>query len=83
MIRKAKELGLKIMIGSMNESTIGSAAIAHLAPMADYLDMDGPLLLTEDLATGFGFDKGRIIYPDQPGLGIVFKGLYSRIPNVV
>jgi L-Ala-D/L-Glu epimerase len=76
MIKKAKELGLQIMIGSMNESTIGSAAIAHLAPMADYLDMDGPLLLTEDLATGFSFDYGRIIYPDQPGLGIAFKGLH-------
>ena len=78
MIRKAKDLQLKVMIGSMNESTIGSAAITHLAPMADYLDMDGPLLLTEDLATGFAFDKGRIIYPDQPGLGITFKGLFNR-----
>ena len=83
MIKKGKELGLKIMIGSMNESTIGSAAIAHLAPMADYLDMDGPLLLTEDLATGFSFDKGRVIYPDQPGLGIAFKGLFQRTGGIV
>jgi L-alanine-DL-glutamate epimerase-like enolase superfamily enzyme len=78
MIKKARSLGLKVMIGSMNECTIGSAAIAHLAPMADYLDMDGPLLLTEDLATGFHFDNGKILYPDAPGLGIEFTGLYNR-----
>ncbi|MDX1938041.1 MAG: dipeptide epimerase, partial [Flavihumibacter sp.] len=52
MIKRARELNLKIMIGCMNESTIGSAAIAHLAPFADYIDMDGPLLLAEDIATG-------------------------------
>ncbi|HMP87356.1 MAG TPA: dipeptide epimerase, partial [Lacibacter sp.] len=44
MIRRAQELNLSVMIGCMNESTIGSAAIAHLAPLADYIDMDGPLL---------------------------------------
>ena len=43
MIKRARELNLKIMIGCMNESTIGAAAIAHLAPFADYIDMDGTL----------------------------------------
>ncbi|MFM9597255.1 enolase C-terminal domain-like protein, partial [Streptomyces scabiei] len=45
MIKEAKSLGLKVMMGSMNESTIGSAAIAHFLPQLDYVDMDGPLLL--------------------------------------
>ena len=58
MIEKARELDLKIMIGCMNESTIGSAAIAHLLPFIDHVDMDGPLLLEEDLATGIGYDFG-------------------------
>ncbi len=70
MIKKARELDLKIMIGCMNESTIGSAAIAHLLPFIDHVDMDGPLLLEEDIATGIGYDFGKIIYSDQPGLGV-------------
>ncbi len=74
MIKKASELDLKIMIGCMNESTIGSAAIAHLLPFIDHVDMDGPLLLEEDVATGIEYDNGKIIYGDHPGLGVVFQG---------
>lgn len=74
MITRARELGLKIMIGCMNESTVGSAAIAHLLPFIDHVDMDGPLLLEEDVATGISYDQGRIIYGDGPGLGIVYNG---------
>jgi L-alanine-DL-glutamate epimerase-like enolase superfamily enzyme len=78
MIKKARELDLKIMIGCMNESTIGSAAIAHLLPLIDFVDMDGPLLLEEDLATGITYDYGKIILPDEPGLGINYIGLYKK-----
>lgn len=78
MIGRAKELGLKVMIGCMNESTVGSAAIAHLLPFIDHVDMDGPLLLAEDVATGIGYDQGRISYSDEPGLGIRFSGLFQK-----
>ncbi|MEK7224277.1 MAG: enolase C-terminal domain-like protein, partial [Bacteroidota bacterium] len=78
MIERARELDLKIMIGCMNESTIGSAAIAHLLPFIDHVDMDGPLLLEEDLATGIGYDFGKISYSDAPGLGITYTGLFSK-----
>lgn len=77
MMAKARELGMKVMIGSMNESTIGSAAIAHLAPLADYLDADGPLLLSEDIATGLVYDNGRIILSEAAGLGIVPQESFS------
>lgn len=77
MIDKAKDLGMKVMIGCMNESTIGSSAIAHLLPFIDEVDMDGPLLLEEDVATGIRYDFGQIIYSDQPGLGITFTGLHK------
>ena len=70
MITKAKELGMKVMVGCMNESSVGTAAIAQLAPMLDYVDMDGPLLLAEDIAEGVKFKDGNIIYTDSPGLGI-------------
>lgn len=73
MITKARQLDLKVMIGCMNESSIGTAAIAQLGPLADYLDMDGPLLLAEDIAKGVTFDFGKIIYTDLPGLGVVVE----------
>jgi L-alanine-DL-glutamate epimerase-like enolase superfamily enzyme len=73
MIENARNLKMKIMMGSMNESTIGSAAIAQFLPQLDYVDMDGPLLLNEDIATGLEFNNGEIIISDKPGLGIEFS----------
>lgn len=70
MIRQARELGMKVMMGSMNESSIGSAAIASFLPQLDYADLDGPLLLKEDKATGVSFNEGRVTLSGQPGLGI-------------
>jgi L-alanine-DL-glutamate epimerase-like enolase superfamily enzyme len=78
MIKKARELDMKIMIGCMNESTVGSAAIAHLLPFIDHVDMDGPLLLEEDLATGISYDFGKISYSDSPGLGINYQGIFQK-----
>jgi L-Ala-D/L-Glu epimerase len=70
MITKAKELQMEVMIGCMNESTVGSAAIAQLAPLLDKVDMDGPLLLAEDIASGVAYNHGNIVFNDKPGLGI-------------
>lgn len=70
MIANARTLNMKVMVGSMNESTVGSAAIAHLNPLLDYVDMDGPLLLAEDIATGLQFDFGKVTCSDKPGLGV-------------
>ncbi len=75
MITEAKKLGLKVMIGSMNESTIGSAAIAHLSPALDFVDVDGPLLLKEDVAEGLRYIDGKLMVSNAPGLGIRFTGL--------
>ena len=70
MITKARELEMKVMVGCMNESSIGTGAIAQLLPMLDYVDMDGPLLLAEDVGKGVQFDYGKIIYSDGYGLGV-------------
>ena len=79
MIRNAREKGLKVMVGAMNESTIGSAAIAHLMPLIDNVDADGPLLLKEDLATGLDYaNDGSIHISGAPGLGIDYKGLFQK-----
>ncbi|HEY0434322.1 MAG TPA: dipeptide epimerase [Chitinophagaceae bacterium] len=74
MISRARELGLRIMLGCMNESTVGSAAIGQLMHLADYLDMDGPLLLAEDVAEGISYDNGKVDLSGDPGLGIRFTG---------
>lgn len=73
MIKKARESGLKIMLGNMNESTIGSAALAHLMPQADYADIDGPLLLAEDPGKGLIYNSGKILLSNAPGLGVSLK----------
>ena len=54
----------------MNESTLGTAALVHLASMADYLDADGPLLLSDDLAVGLEMLEHRWLPKAKPGLGI-------------
>ncbi len=73
MIDKARELGLSVMLGCMNESAIGSAALVHLAPLCDHLDVDGPLLLAEDNASGISYDAGKVRPSGMPGLGITLK----------
>ena len=79
MIQKARQLGLKVMVGSMNESSIGSAAIAHLMPQIDYVDADGPLLLEEEVATGLDYkEDGGIETLEAPGLGVRFTDLYQK-----
>ncbi len=70
MIGKARSLNMHVMMGSMNECSIGSAAIANFLPQLDYVDMDGPLLLSEDIAKGIDFDFGKVTLSGKPGLGI-------------
>jgi L-alanine-DL-glutamate epimerase-like enolase superfamily enzyme len=69
MIKEAKLYGMKVMTGSMNESTVGTSAVAHLLPLLDYVDMDGPLLLATDTATGVTMKDGKIFYADRTGTG--------------
>ncbi len=75
MIETTRKLGMKVMAGSMNESSIGSSAIGHLLPLLDYVDMDGTLLLDEDIASGLEIDNGKVILSGKPGLGITYTGL--------
>lgn len=71
MIRHARELGLKVMVGCMTESTVGISAIAQLLPQLDYVDMDGALLLARDIAKGATIEaNGRVTIPATGGSGI-------------
>ncbi|MEO7977902.1 dipeptide epimerase [Flavobacterium sp.] len=71
MIAEAKKLGLKTMVGCMTESTVGISAIAHLLPELDYVDMDGALLLAEDIASGITIKNGKTYYPERTGTGVI------------
>jgi L-alanine-DL-glutamate epimerase-like enolase superfamily enzyme len=74
MIREARSLGLKIMMGCMTESSVGISAIAHIAPLLDYVDMDGALLLARDPAAGVVIDADATLhYVDGPGIGASLK----------
>jgi len=70
MVTRARELGLKTMVGCMNESTVGISAIAQLLPLLDYVDMDGAQLLARDIATGVKVERGRAVFPDENGNGV-------------
>ena len=70
MIARARLLGLRVMIGCFTESTVGISAYAQLLPLADYADLDGTLLLADDIAAGVRIDRGRVVYPDANGCGI-------------
>lgn len=71
MIKEAKSLGLKVMVGCMTESTVGISAIAQLLPQLDYVDMDGAMLLKEDIATGVQIlEGGKVIFPTTGGSGV-------------
>jgi L-alanine-DL-glutamate epimerase-like enolase superfamily enzyme len=74
MIAEAKKLGMKVMVGCMIESSVGISAIAQLLPMLDYVDMDGALLLKEDIASGVTIDYGRVSYPTTNGTGALLLG---------
>ncbi len=74
MIREARQLGLKVMVGCMTESTVGISAIAQLLPQLDYVDMDGPLLLREDIADGVKIlEQGKLVFPSLGGSGISLR----------
>ena len=76
MIRLARSLDLRIMGGCMVESSVAISAMAHLAPALDYLDIDGPLLLKNDPASGARLDgQGNVHLNDRPGFGLALPGL--------
>jgi L-alanine-DL-glutamate epimerase-like enolase superfamily enzyme len=65
-----RALGFGVMIGCMAESSILATAAAHLGPLADQLDVDGPTFLAHDPFEGVRFENGTLVMPSGPGLGV-------------
>jgi L-Ala-D/L-Glu epimerase len=70
MIHAARALGLHVMVGCMVESQLGVAPAAALASLADWVDLDGHLLLADQPFTGLRFEDGRVLPSAEPGLGV-------------
>ncbi len=69
MMDRARVLGLKVMLGSMSESSLGCTAMSQLAGEADLVDLDGPWLIKNDPFAGISMQEGRLVVPEGPGLG--------------
>ena len=70
MIHTARALGLKIMLGCMLESAILTTAAAQLTPLVDWADLDGPFLTAHDPFEGVTYERGKLVLPQGPGLGV-------------
>jgi L-alanine-DL-glutamate epimerase-like enolase superfamily enzyme len=70
MIATARALGLKVMLGCMVESAIASTAAAQISPLVDWADIDGPFLTKDDPFAGVQYERGKLVLPSEPGLGV-------------
>jgi L-alanine-DL-glutamate epimerase-like enolase superfamily enzyme len=73
MMQLARELDMKVMLGCMTETSCAVTAAAHLSPAVDFADLDGNLLIANDIYEGVKVVEGRLTLPDRPGLGLICK----------
>ncbi len=71
MIHIARALGMKVMIGCMTETSCAVTAAAHLSPLADWCDLDGNLLISNDPFEGLKIIDGKVTLPERPGIGVI------------
>lgn len=70
MVNYARAEGMKVMVGCMTETSCAVSAAAQLSPAVDFADLDGNLLITNDLYKGMEVVNGRVTLPDLPGIGV-------------
>ncbi len=74
MLHRGKELGMKIMLGCMSETALGVTAMAHLSALADWIDLDAPLLVKKQPFDGLRYGKtAQILLPARAGIGVKLK----------
>ncbi|TLN00129.1 dipeptide epimerase, partial [bacterium] len=74
MLKRARELNMRIMLGCMVETSLGTTAMAHLMGLADWVDLDAPLLIANDPFDGVHYDDGAVMsVPERAGIGVQFK----------
>ncbi len=70
MVNYARAEGMKVMVGCMTETSCAVSAAAQLSPAVDFADLDGNLLITNDLYKGMEVVNGRVTLSDLPGIGV-------------
>jgi L-alanine-DL-glutamate epimerase-like enolase superfamily enzyme len=71
MLTLARSLGMKVMLGCMTETSCAISAASHLSPMVDWADLDGALLIKNDIYDGSKIVDGKITLTERPGIGVV------------
>lgn len=71
MLVLARSMGMKVMIGCMTETSCAISAASHLSPMVDWADLDGALLIKNDVFDGTKIIDGKVTLMDRPGIGAV------------
>ena len=71
MIAYARAEKLMVMVGCMTETSCACTAAAQLAPAVDFCDLDGNLLISNDIFKGMVVEDGYMVLPTGPGLGLV------------
>ncbi len=72
-IHVARACGLQVMFGCYSDSVVANTAMSHLAPLADYLDLDSHLNLLDDPFSGAELTRGCLLPKDLPGLGVEYR----------
>ena len=67
----AKSMGMKVMLGCMTETSCAVSAASQLAPMVEWADLDGNLLIANDIFDGMKIVNGKVTIPDRPGIGVI------------
>lgn len=70
MVVLARALGMKVMVGCMTETSCAVTAAANLAPLVDFADLDGNLLIANDRFKGMTVENGKVTLHDIPGIGV-------------
>lgn len=73
MAELARSLEMKVMLGCMTETSCAISAAAQLAPLTDWADLDGALLIGNDIFEGMTVENGMCLLPDRPGIGALYK----------
>lgn len=79
MINAAKALNMKVMLGCMSETSCAVGAMSHLSPLADWVDLDGHILISNDLYDGLEIENGKVVIPRNSGIGVRPNDEYNKI----
>jgi L-alanine-DL-glutamate epimerase-like enolase superfamily enzyme len=70
ILNAARAANMQVMVGCMTETSCAVSAASQLSPAVDWADLDGNLLISNDIYKGVTVVNGKLVVPDLPGIGI-------------